>query len=151
MDKRTISFISYARKKCPYAFLRFSSNGDFLTEQLLIELIKNGLDLIFVTNYDDIKKDALATLAQKHPLHMIYRDFKDVTVVNRAGRIFNKTSSKENEPCNRVSRQLVINWKGDVLLCCNDYYVEHGLGNCEGKNLLLKSGTATSLKDTEKR
>ncbi len=136
MDKRIIKFISHARRKCQYAYLRFSSNGDLLTEEKLLNLINSGLDMICITNYDETKKDSLVELAQKYHSQMVYRDFKDVTAVNRAGQIFNKESSKRDEPCTRVSRQLVIDWKGDVLLCCNDYYAKHVLGNVRDKSII---------------
>ena len=39
-------------------------------------------------------------------------------------------------PCYRPSNQVVIDWKGDVVLCCNDFYANHTFGNVSNKPLL---------------
>lgn len=136
LDKRIIKFISYIRKKCPYAYIRFSSNGDMLTEELLIKLIKNGLDKILITNYDDFEKNDLLKLSQKYSDYIKYRNYKDINIVNRAGRLFNIKNKNINKPCLRPSNQLVINWKGNVLLCCNDYYEEYIFGNIKNESIV---------------
>lgn len=137
LDKRLPKLISYARKRCPYSYIMFDSNGDFLTEELLLELIKNGLDRIAITNYDNFEKSVLVGLSRKYFTHVSYIGYRDMHLVNRAGMIFDeKKHSFVNKPCLRPSTQLVINWKGNVLLCCNDYYEKHIFGNVKDKPIL---------------
>lgn len=136
LDSRIVDFVLYARKRNPYSRIRFSTNGDILTEKLLLELVENGLDKVLVTNYDDYEKPDLLELYRKHPEHMEYRSYKDITPVNRAGRIFDKKIKNNNRPCFRPSNQLVVNWKGNVLLCCNDYYEKYVFGNVKIKSIL---------------
>lgn len=137
LDKRIIKFVAYARKKTPYAYIKFSSNGDKLTEELLKELIKNGLDKILITNYNDFENEDLMKLSQKYHDHVIYRNYKDMKIANRAGQLFNNIKNRNvNKPCLRPSTQLVVNWKGNVLLCCNDYYEKYIFGNVKNGSIL---------------
>lgn len=135
LDKRILELISYARKKCPYSFIQINSNGDILKEHFLLSLIKNGLDRIHITNYDDVENNNLLKLSKKYPYHVDYRAWENISLVNRAGKIFDKENRNINKPCMRPSNQLVINWKGNVLLCCQDYYEEYILGNVKDESI----------------
>ena len=133
LDKRLTKFVAYARQKCPNAYIRFGTNGDFLTRNLLVELVHCGVSRVFVTNYDDIKKENLTKLSQEFSEHIVLRSYKDMCVVNKAGAIFDKENPNIDKPCLQPSSQLVVNWKGNVLLCCNDYYEQHIFGNANDK------------------
>lgn len=150
LDTRLVNLISYARKKCPYAYIRFSSNGDLLTEELLLKLLENGLDMILITNYDDYEKDNLINLSQKYHNYVIYRNFRSMNMVNRAGELFERNNENINKSCLRPSNQLVINWKGNVLLCCNDYYEKHVFGNVKNESI-MKIWNSDAFKKYRKR
>jgi radical SAM protein with 4Fe4S-binding SPASM domain len=136
LDKRLMQLIGYAKQKCPHAFIQIMSNGDMLTEPLLLKLIEKGVDHIIVTNYDDTQNEELIMLSRKYATHVRYRSYQDLCLTNRAGKIFHLESSKSNSPCFRPSKQMVINWKGNVLLCCQDYCEEYVLGNVRNESLL---------------
>lgn len=129
LDKRIVKFVAEAREKCPQSHIRIMSNGDMLTETFLQDLIKHGLHNILVTNYDEEDNQTLIELSKKYPKHLTYRSYKDFTLKNRAGSLFDEHNTIVDTPCLRPSRQFVINWKGNVLLCCNDYYEEYVMGN----------------------
>lgn len=135
LDKRITELVLYARKKCPYSHILISSNGDVLTEELLVKLIENGMDEILLTNYDDFEKEDIINMYKKYPRFIQYRNYKEIDLKNRAGSLFEKSTDKINRPCLRPSRQLVINWKGNVLLCCNDYYEQYIFGNVNNKSV----------------
>ncbi len=136
LDKRLPQLISFAREKCPYAEILFASNGDLLTEEVLLELVRRGLDSILVTNYDDSEKPNLIELSKKYPAHVRYRSYKDIWFQNKAGVQLDRKSRHRNVPCLRPSRQLVINWKGNIVLCCNDYYENHVFGSVKNESIL---------------
>lgn len=136
LDKRLPELLSMARKACPDAELHFSSNGDLLTEALLLKLLDHGLDSILVTNYDDFERPLLTGLHEKYPDHVRYRQSRDMWFQNKAGVQLDRVSSHARMPCLRPSRQLVVNWKGNVVLCCNDYYENHVFGNVMDASLL---------------
>ncbi len=136
LDKRLPEFISFAREKCPSAEILFASNGDLLTEEILCELVKMGLDSVLVTNYDDFEKPNLVELSRKYPAHVRYRNSKDMWIFNRAGaQMVERSGNFRAVPCLRPSRQLVINWKGNIVLCCNDYYEKHVFGNVKDDSI----------------
>ncbi|MBC8526673.1 MAG: SPASM domain-containing protein [Candidatus Cloacimonetes bacterium] len=128
LDKRLPKLIMYARRKCPNAYILIVSNGDYLNEELFKILIKNGVNQFSVTNYDDVEKTYLKMLVKKYPAHIIVKNYRDFHKTDRAGEIFDKRITL-NISCLRPSAQLVVNWKGEVLLCCMDYYARCKFGN----------------------
>jgi cyclic pyranopterin phosphate synthase len=135
LDKRLPELIKYTKRKIPNCYIHIDTNGDFLDEELFTRLIKKGADRFFITNYDDEEKPRLTSLAKKYPLHIILRNYKDFKKLDRAGEIF-KRNSILNIPCLRPSAELVINWKGDVLLCCQDFYAKYCMGSIHDNSLL---------------
>ncbi|MDP8217620.1 MAG: SPASM domain-containing protein [Candidatus Theseobacter exili] len=130
LDERIIEFVKYARKKCKHASITFSTNGDFLTEYILRELIISGVDRLNVSDYEETKQLRLKELKDKYPYWIDLRvGGTPSSYSNRAGKIFERENNMLHHPCLRPSSQLVINWKGEVLLCCNDFYAKHIFGN----------------------
>lgn len=149
LDKRLHRLIAYAKKRLPLCFIQINTNGDLLTEERLLELIESGLDMLKVTDYGNmgIPKDTpkskiseqtkrLKYLAEKYPLYIYLRSWKEINLMNRAGAIFKRNNPRSNESCQRPSCQLIIDWQGNVILCCNDYYSEFKLGNVNEDSII---------------
>lgn len=136
LDKRLEDMIQYARKKNPFTTIRFSTNGDKLNEEKLKKLMRAGLDEMLVTNYDEKENELLKNLSIKYPKTVLYRNSSDIRMVNRAGGLDMDSKDRKYTPCLRPSHQMVINWKGNVVLCCNDYYERHIYGNVQDKKLI---------------
>ena len=49
LDSKIFDRLREAREKCPNAFLKFNSNGDYLTKEILDKLVDAGLNAIFLT------------------------------------------------------------------------------------------------------
>lgn len=59
------------------------------------------------------------------------------SLVNRAGNIGDFLQAQTLEkPCTKIFRFLNINYSGDAIICCNDYYGETNLGNVHTHTLL---------------
>jgi len=136
LDKRLPQLIAYTRRVCPWALIRVNSNGDLLTEEKLLELLASGMDRIIVTNYDDADNEVVAALARRFPEKVRYRRKNELWLANRAGKLRIPGAEKETCPCRRPMERLVVNWKGDVVLCCNDYYGAHVFGNLSQSSIL---------------
>lgn len=136
LDKRLHSLIKYARDKCPYALIQFNSNGLLLTEKSLKKLIKAGVDNIRITDYEKPQQEKLKVLSKKYHYWINLRTVDEFEKENRAGMIFEKQNENADKPCLRPSYQLVINWKGEVLLCCNDFYAKHCFGNVTNEKII---------------
>ena len=136
LDKRLLAFIQFTREKCSYAQIVVYSNGDFLTSEKMTELIDAGMDEIYVTCYDE-KNENLEQLDEEFGKYMSFRYFKYVPKRNKAGLLQNVEKVRGNmDPCLRPSSQLVVNWAGDVVLCCNDYYGKLIFGNVSNMKIL---------------
>ncbi|MFH0958054.1 MAG: SPASM domain-containing protein [Pseudomonadota bacterium] len=137
LDKRLNELIRFTREACPYANIMVMSNGDMLTEAVLKELIASGMDEIYVTCYDEAIPERLSTLAKQYRSYVTIRLFRNVEKRNRAGIIDNVPKALDSmSPCPRPASQIVVNWHGDIVLCCNDYYGKYLFGNVEEKGLV---------------
>ncbi len=136
LDKRLMKLVAYARRKCPLATIRVNTNGDYLDEAMVRKAIVAGVDKFVVTNYDDTDKPVLEQIAKKYRPWIKYRQSTNFRIQNRGGDLFDKSGDQIFEPCYRPSSQLVVNWQGEVALCCNDFYAEHSIGNVKDSNVL---------------
>lgn len=127
MDKRLPELISYTRKKLPEVRIKIFTNGDFLTEELYTKLIDNGVDEFFITDHDNSFKKNKEIKGKR----TIYRLQKE-NLSNRGGLI--KVNSPKKKNCKL--RTLVIDYKGNVVLCCNDYFSKHSFGNVNERNIM---------------
>ncbi|OQX15355.1 MAG: hypothetical protein BWK76_13300 [Desulfobulbaceae bacterium A2] len=137
LDNRLPGFIAETRLACPLANIVVMSNGDFLTRDILLSLVSAGMDEIYVTNYDLEDNSVVIALQKEFPDHVTMRNFKNVDKRNKAGILDNVVKVQDNNrPCLRPSSQMVINWEGQVILCCNDYYAKHVIGSVRDITLL---------------
>jgi radical SAM protein with 4Fe4S-binding SPASM domain len=137
-DPRIVQKVGSLKKKVPRAVIDINSNGDFLTIKLLKDLVSAGLNRLLVTQYrtemhSNIKK-IIEEANEKEKKVLVVRCKTDF-IGNRAGNLDKYTVPETlNAGCYLPSDQLVINYKGEVLICCNDYY---------GKVILSKVGRAS--------
>jgi MoaA/NifB/PqqE/SkfB family radical SAM enzyme len=176
LDKRLPDLITYARRRCPQSWLALNTNGDALSENLIIRLFEAGLNCMDVNAYDNpAQYAAYVTLAERvaarHPgltlttgyldptfdsanlprhskiLHC--RDMSDwetrfqakldvADLINRAGNVPGAPRPPEPLPlgCERPFQQMYINYRGEAVLCCNDWRFEVVLGDTAESSLL---------------
>ncbi|MFH1225003.1 MAG: radical SAM/SPASM domain-containing protein [Candidatus Diapherotrites archaeon] len=127
LDKRLPKFIEHVRKNIPSAYIYLNTNGDALTSDVWKSLRGKGLDYANVSQYDgkineNIEK-ILNGLDSGERKHLGAHIFDLNTINNRAGLIKSRALEKPlQEKCSRPSYQLCINYKGEVVVCCNDYH-----------------------------
>ncbi|MCF7919145.1 MAG: SPASM domain-containing protein [Candidatus Cloacimonetes bacterium] len=130
LDARLPELIKYTCSKLPWAWIQINSNGDFLREDNFLELLAAGVNYFFITNYDETEKPELNTLQRKYPSYIKVVNNSEMWRTDRGGEIFQKNKVL-NAPCLRPSAQLVVNWQGEMLLCCMDFYARYSFGNLE--------------------
>ena len=141
LDKRLVRLLTYAREKLPKAKILIVSNGDYLTPKLYQELVDAGTTEFLITEHGkSMSKNMKATFKyikeNKLKNRIIYRKFtKDTALYNRGGTIEHETITQE-APCNYPLSPIVINYKGEVILCCNDYFGEFVYGNVAKESLI---------------
>lgn len=142
MDERIVELARLVRSKNSFSRLFFCSNADFLTEELASNL--DGLinDIGFSFYMDDpvrskrvawvkslFKKTRLdISLGDPLDAHMVTHYSPKVDVVELGRRHVNET-------CNRPIQRMIVNHKGEMLLCCDDMIGHFGLGTIHEKSI----------------
>ncbi len=131
LDKRLPNFIRHVKKNLPNCVNRIASNGDFLSIELADDLIDAGVFDIGVTIHDiDSERflNKLEPVLKKYPQHIHIDSIHDKPISNRGGAIEVKNLDKK-DTCTDPLKALTLDYNGNVLLCCNDYYRKHSFGN----------------------
>jgi len=138
LDERLVDLVRYSRQNLPRGvFLKVLSNGDFLTMELFESLIEAGMNEIHVTLHDMDPSAAmkrLQPLIDRHPSHI------RANPIHGSRYLTNRGGAIELDVPSRIRRcfylgTAVINRKGDMLLCCNDYFQTHVFGNVMNKSI----------------
>jgi radical SAM protein with 4Fe4S-binding SPASM domain len=141
LDKRLPEMMRTARTVLPKAQLTIYTNGSLLTTRNILTLFNSGLDGMVISQYEEnLPKDdvrhVLSDLPQNIKKKIRYRILKnDQYLSNRGGMVKIKKSIKKKR-CYQASTDAIIDYEGNVLLCCNDYKIEHVFGNIEDKHIL---------------
>ncbi len=140
-DKRIVAWIAKARLACPQSLIYFASNGDLLTPKLLDAVVDAGLDLMRISQYDGaIQPNMQAILdAGQHLKHMHVSVKTEPDLWNSRGGSLPKLvvlQEPMKERCIRPDEQLVIDARGEVPLCVNDYFGSYRIGNVEQTSLV---------------
>lgn len=144
LDKRLPKLVRYTREKLPSAFLLINTNGDFLSRSLFNKLVSAGVSHFIITQYDykmakNIKL-LLNSLDHKTLSEKItYRKFSnEVELFNRGGLINlpKKTIIKNCTLANSKTMGMVIDYQGNIILCCSDYFSSVKFGNLNDESLL---------------
>jgi len=140
LDKRLPLLINYARSKLPDANICIYTNGDLLNRKLFEELIGAGTNSFFVTQYDKTLSSNLKELVdslngkERKKITIRFFDENSEIVFNRGGLL--KTKSNKFFSCSYPSTNLVVNWKGEVVLCCNDFFSRSIFGDLKKEKLM---------------
>ena len=133
LDDRLVDFVRYAKEKLPTAmFIKVVSNGDALTMELFEKLIDAGMKEISITLHDldpARSMERLRPMIEKHPSHI-----RVTSIHQQGGHLSNRGGAVEIE--NKIAMKscpwtsnAIVDTKGNVLLCCSDYFYEYNFGN----------------------
>ncbi len=140
LDDRLPELMRLARKKLPKAHLTIYTNGSLLTSSDLDILFDLGLDGMVISQYEEnLPKDnvdhIMANLPEILRSKIRYRVVtNDQFLTNRGGLVKVRRAIKKRV-CFQASTDATVDYKGNVLLCCNDYNCEHVFGNIEDKHI----------------
>ena len=141
LDKRIVKFIDYARQKLPNAFIKFFTNGDLLTYQLLNDLDEAGVDVFRISQHDKDPVEGLLSMLEQYKTekgsdkieYMKYFD-NDDDLMNRGGLVEVEHDVKMNF-CEFISG-ITIDFEGNMVLCCQDYHGKVKFGNLKDEKLI---------------
>lgn len=145
LEPRLLSMIKYARKKSSRFFIDITTNGVLLNETIIEQLFEVGLDNILINDYRS-DRDLYPNRISKH-LSSVFESFRYNPKLSynfrSAKEIMSNYAGVINEPviidkgfCNFPFRKLCFSYKGDVLLCCNDFSYKTNLGNIKDIDII---------------
>ncbi len=140
LDKRLPRLIAYTRKKLPKSNIWIATNGDFLTFETYQTLVNAGVSHINITTHMKTMPKHISDLFEKlKALHdktkVQYITITPTSFVNRGGLVNIKRTSVIPR-CVSAPVGMCINYKGDVFLCCNDYFCKYTFGNVSKSRII---------------
>lgn len=120
LDPRIIDIAKIA-KEYGFKYVYFCTNGDYLTSKIAMQL-DGVLDRITVSLYDVNSRAERARFVSMFQKTRVW--CKGQMVANHFGAY-----PPLNDICSRMPTRLIINWRGDYLLCCDDMVGSFNLGN----------------------
>lgn len=137
MDTRIQMVIKYIRKHLPDNKVVIYTNGDFLSLGLFERLER--LNVIFNVTLHQIKtpispKNIFDIIKSKRNVN-IKKNIENDILSSRGGLV--KVSNPEKKSfCIFPYTEMTINYKGDFLLCCDDYFGSIKFGNIKKDKLI---------------
>jgi MoaA/NifB/PqqE/SkfB family radical SAM enzyme len=137
LDDRLSDLLQYVRKKLEGCKIALFTNGLLLTLDKYLELAACGVDSICVTRHQSADPPHIAAIFRHRENHgddnvkldYVQEGLDEEILFNRGGAIPLKEVYNITRRCTWPSYYLTINYKGDVLLCCNDYFGTFPIGN----------------------
>lgn len=142
LDKRIVDLMRYAREMLPVARLLIFSNGDYLTVDLYNKLVDAGINKFFITqhgrNMSPVMKELFAYLEEnpRRRIPLYYQIIDQTSSLENRGGLIEPKVVEYNPRCGFPDNPLVIDFDGNVVLCCNDYLGSVKFGNLREKTLI---------------
>jgi len=139
LDSRLVDFVKYTRENLPSAmFVKVISNGDYLTEDLFERLIEAGMAEISITIHDRNparRMERLQPLIDKHPSNIRVTSIHGHKSLSNRGGAVEIEGETAKKRC-MFPRNAIVDFEGNVLLCCNDYFHANRFGNVVDESIL---------------
>ncbi len=125
IDPRLMDFIAIAHASHMLPFIM--TNGWYLDQNILDDLIEAGAHKVSVTTYCDEEFDRIGNLNFRTLPHFVGRTDK----LDDRLKIYTgpKIMEKFLPPCSQPLGELMIRHTGQVGLCCNDWDMKHVFGD----------------------
>ncbi len=139
-------FCDMVKRMLPKAKVMAYSNGYYLNQTMVDDLIDVGIDVITVTGYGKSEYSRLQSLRVDIPYRILNGNLDERMDVYK--RPINKLKISY-DPCRSFITQTCIYSNGEVGVCCLDYEHPYGLGNIFDESLesILNSEGVTAFQD----
>jgi radical SAM protein with 4Fe4S-binding SPASM domain len=139
LDKRIISLVKYAKNKLPCCYIIIYTNGDFLTLSYYKKLVLAGVDEFRITQHskkEDPEIIKILEYTKIRPEDNIKISYQKLKFTNNRGGLIESGKPIKLEECHLFNPHVVINYKGEVILCCQDYFSSVKFGSIKDEKLL---------------
>jgi 8-amino-3,8-dideoxy-alpha-D-manno-octulosonate transaminase len=145
MHPKIITYIKMIRRRVPACNLSLYTNGVFLNE-IILNRIAHLVNKFIITQHYDFTEDK-KTLFKKYKNIDLKKFTDDDILHNRCGIVKAKIANKKSSVCWGKYKTAYINYKGDMILCCNDFLGISKIGNVKNKTLLELWKKLSVIKD----
>jgi radical SAM protein with 4Fe4S-binding SPASM domain len=144
VDERMSKWVKHIKEKLPKAKVFLNTNGLVLTIPIYKKLCQAGVDYFMISQYTEkmlsnVKEvfEYLQTRPQEEN-KINYRVFnkEEFTLSNRGGEVDVPVIAERPFCAYPGHYDLSIDYKGDVLLCCNDYHGKVIFGNVKNERII---------------
>lgn len=146
LDDRLLEMIDFAKTKSSRLFMDITTNGRLLTLEYVDLLFSHGLDNLNINDYRGDRNLFPEKISSNlMPIIEAYRHNPKVTLQKRSfdEQLPNYGGNIPQEPdhrtsfafCNFPFRKLVVDYMGNVIVCCDDFMGETNMGNINDKSL----------------
>ncbi|MFP4400815.1 MAG: radical SAM/SPASM domain-containing protein [Candidatus Woesearchaeota archaeon] len=140
LDKRLPKLMEKAKNKLSDIEIIVYTNGSLITEDKIRELVDHGVDGIFISQYNDNlryddKSDLVDSLPKDLAKHIRYRILQNDDNLSTRSGLVEVEKPVIKSICYKPSTNAVINYKGDVVVCCNDFFSQYSFGNISEEHI----------------
>ena len=137
LDQRLPHLLAYVRSKLPRCRICVFTNGVLLTLEKYMALASAGVNGIEITRHTPTDPSHIADILAYRSsngdggieLNYNKAGVDGAILFNRCGMIPLRRIVETGKGCTWPCHYLTINYRGDVLLCCNDYFASFPVGN----------------------
>ena len=123
IDPRLFKFIEYAHAACPKSEIYICTNGYYLNQILLNELVDSGVSKIAISAYSKSEYKRLSKLKSSMPLHVELMKLDDRL------HLYESEDNNTKKPCYAPLNEIIIAREGCICLCCLDWKRQYTFGN----------------------
>lgn len=130
-DTRFIEHIQVIREMFPLNAILINTNGDFINSYHDVEpLFEAGLSRLIINVYSADRKFLFSELGGIPRVTVNWIGTLRKMFFNRGGLLSEKNRlTVRSRICSYILRKMCINYLGDVILCCADYFYQVVFGN----------------------
>jgi GTP 3',8-cyclase len=140
LDRRLEDFTAYARKRLPSCHIMVYTNGDLLTMKRIDSLLSHGVSKIYVTLHENKNIDNFLGLYGKvgkaKKSKIVVRHLDENSLLASRGGLIKAASREVRSTCGYPSNSVTIDFHGNVVLCCEDYFSRYRWGNVNQQTLM---------------
>jgi radical SAM protein with 4Fe4S-binding SPASM domain len=140
LDPSIYDKIAAVRKRFPKNRLQLFTNGDYLTHDSIVFLIKSGISRITIAEhlpFNESWRKKAREFERLYPKHVYLRDPIESDPSKGVGLVTNPgTGVRGQKRCIVVRCSYVIQHNGDVALCNFDWHRQYNQGNIMESSLL---------------
>lgn len=146
LDSRLVILMKYIHKTLPKAKLIIYTNGDLLDISMVETLYESGVKKYVVSLHGNEKENEIAARRFDNLKKYVKDKKKDVSIkilnfhkrsyLSNRGGLIDIKNFVNMIVCQSATNPMVVNYKGDILLCSSDYLGQVSFGNVATESLM---------------